>query len=62
MPGTSNSDELAEVAVDRGLDSDRARGHLEQAVADDDVAQANGRYWVMRKGEYAFHEYDYPEP
>jgi len=34
---------------------------LQQAAANDDVVCVNDRYWVVRKGEFAFDTYDHPE-
>lgn len=42
-------------------DIDKPRVLLEKAEANNDVVCVNDRYWVIRKGEFAFREYDHPE-
>lgn len=34
---------------------------LQQAVVNGDVICVNSQYWIVRKGKFAFHEYDHPE-
>jgi|APHM01.1.fsa_nt_gi hypothetical protein len=31
----------------------------EAAIEAEDIVCANGRHWIVRKGEFAFHEYDH---
>lgn len=58
-PGITR-EEFLEAAVDRGISSD-AEELLRQAIDREDVLEFDGRYWVMRKGRFAFTEYDHPE-
>ncbi|MFC5278663.1 hypothetical protein ACFPM1_07830 [Halorubrum rubrum] len=56
-----DEDEIGDLANDElDVDDDHARELLATALERGDVVQAGGHYWVMRKGEYAFHEYDHP--
>jgi len=34
---------------------------LDRAESEGDVVCFAGRYWIVRKGEFAFEEYDHPE-
>lgn len=50
-------DEIQDVAPD-GVDD--VRGHIEHAVDQDDIIVMNEKHWIVRKGEFGFHEYDHP--
>ena len=54
-PGAT-ADEIASTAT-----VDNAEGLLNQAEANNDIVCVNDRYWIVRKGEFAFDEYDHPE-
>ncbi len=43
-----------------GLDGDDAHEVLEAAEAAGDGIERGGKYWVVRKGEFAFGEFDHP--
>lgn len=58
----STADEIAELAVERGVDENAARDLLATAVANGDVMEADAKHWIVRKGKFAFHEYDHPKP
>jgi len=50
-------DDFQEIVVDHGGDPDAAVELLEQAVASEDVVQADGKFWIVRKGQYAYSEF-----
>ncbi len=52
---------LVAMTTEEGFDADDAREWLEDAEAVGDVIERNDKYWVVRKGEYAFGEYDHPK-
>ena len=54
-PG-STADEIE--AISEGED---AQMFLQEATSNDDVVCVNDRYWIVRKGEFGYHEYDHPE-
>lgn len=54
-PGLT-ADELSPKVTTTGVEE-----LLQQAAANDDVVCVNDRYWVVRKGEFAFDTYDHPE-
>ncbi len=54
-------EELADLARDRGVTDTDLRELLSEAVNNEDVVEFDGRYWVMRTGEYRFNRYDHPE-
>ncbi len=54
------AEELAELATEVGLEADDASQWLEDAEAAGDVIERYDHYWVVRKGEYAFSEFDHP--
>ncbi len=54
------AEELVEMATDDGLDADDARQWLEDAEAASDVIERGSKYWVVRKGKFAFGEFDHP--
>lgn len=35
---------------------------LGKAAAAEDVVCVSDRYWIVRKGEFAYDQYDYPDP
>lgn len=45
--------------AEKGLDPGSAMDLLNQAIQSGDVVEANGRYWIVRKGRFAFSEYDH---
>lgn len=53
------ADDVADLAADRGVDGD-VHELLETAVANNDVMEADGKHWIVRKGKYGYHEYDHP--
>jgi len=59
-PGLS-AEELVAMSTDEGFDAGDARGWLQEALERNDVLEFDGKYWVMRSGEYAFAEFDHPE-
>lgn len=59
-PGKTN-EEIADLATEHGISSGRVEGLLTEAVDQEDLLEFDNRYWVMRKEEYAFTEYDHPE-
>jgi len=60
-PGASRN-ELRELAgdVDRAIDPDAVDDLLDDALAREDVLEANGSHWVMRTGRFHPDEYDHP--
>jgi len=40
---------------------DNTKELLDRAEASNDIVCVNDRYWVVRKGEFAFEEYDHPK-
>lgn len=63
-PGLT-AEEFGEVAEQHGVDAATARDLLLEARDAEDVVSAGGlageaRFWVMRKGKYAFDAYDHP--
>jgi len=56
-----DAEALVEMATDEDFDADDARGWLQDALDENDVLERNGKYWVVRTGEYAFGEFDHPE-
>lgn len=59
-------DEVLEVVAENpGISTEKFPGDeelLEKAVQDGDVVRFNGRHWIVRKGKFAFSEYDHPDP
>ncbi len=55
------AEELVAMATDEGFDAADARGWLQDALNRNDVLERDGKYWVVRKGEYAFDKFDHPE-
>jgi len=53
--------ELVAMATDESFDAADARGWLQEALERNDVLERDGKFWVVRKGEYAFDEFDHPE-
>jgi hypothetical protein len=53
------AEELTELAIDDDPDADNARQLLEDAEVRGDVFEFNGKYWVVRQGEYSFGEFDH---
>lgn len=51
-PG-AGADDISDFAVDRGIDSGLEE-LFDEAVDREDIVEADDKYWVMRKGEYAF--------
>lgn len=49
--------EFRERVAERGENSDTAVESLEQAVASEDVVKADGKFWIVRNGQYAYSEY-----
>jgi hypothetical protein len=45
--------EFREVVSDLGGDRDATVELLEQAVRSADVVEADGKYWIVRKGKYS---------
>ncbi|MFC6613682.1 hypothetical protein ACFQAS_01695 [Halopenitus salinus] len=60
-PGCT-TDELVDVVDEKEVASEQARELLEIALRHNRVLEADSKYWAIRKGEYAFQEYDHPEP
>ena len=60
-PGVSRG-ELRELAgdVDLAIDPDAVDNLLDDALAREDVLEANGSHWVMRAGRFHPDEYDHP--
>lgn len=54
-------EEITDLAHDRGITDTDLSGVLSKAVNDDDLLEFDGRYWVMRTGNYRFHQYNHPE-
>ena len=54
-PGAT-ADEIASTAT-----VDDPKALLQQAAAEDDVVCVDDRYWIVRKGEFAYDTYDHPE-
>lgn len=61
-PGKT-SDELMDLTADYAfnLTNEGLEALLEEAGKRKDVLEFDNQYWVMRKEEYAFSEYDHPE-
>lgn len=57
-----NTDGLADLAGDHGIDDARVSHLLLEALEAGDVIEADSKYWVVRVGQYAFGEYEHPEP
>ncbi len=54
------AEELVEMATDEGYAADDAREWLEAALEAEDVIEFDGKHWVVRKGRFAYDEYDHP--
>jgi len=54
------AEELVEMASEEGYDSDDAEEWLETALEAEDVIEFDGKHWVVRKGRFAYDEYDHP--
>jgi len=54
------AEELVAMAADEGYDAADARSWLQDALDNTDVLERDEKFWVVRKGEYAFGEYDHP--
>lgn len=54
-PGLTADEIVSTATVD---DPDKL---LDRAKLEGDVVSFAGRYWIVRKGEFAFDEYDHPE-
>jgi hypothetical protein len=52
--------ELVEMMEEEGFDADDARQWLQEALGAHDVIEFGDKHWVVRKGKYAFDEYDHP--
>lgn len=48
------AEELVAIATGEGFDADDTRDWLEEALDEHDVIEFDGKYWVMRSGEYAW--------
>jgi len=55
-----NAEELVEMAAEEGYGADEAREWLEAALEAEDVIEFDGKHWVVRKGRFAYAEYDHP--
>ncbi len=55
------AEELIAMAADEGFNAVDARGWLHDAHDESDVLEFDGKYWVVRAGEYAFGAFDHPE-
>jgi len=56
----NEAEELVEMATDEGFNADQVRCWLEDALAAEDVIKFDGKYWVVRKGKFAYDDYDHP--
>lgn len=59
-PGRISND-IVDLAADRGVTDTDIREILSEAIGNDDLVVFDGRYWVMRIGKYRFNRYDHPE-
>ena len=57
-PGVDTG-EFRKLVSSQDDDPDTAVALLQQAVESKDVIEADGRFWIVRKGKYAFSEYDH---
>jgi len=54
------AEELVAMATEEGYGADEAREWLEAALEAEDVIEFDGKHWVVRKGRFAWSEYDHP--
>jgi len=54
------AEELVKMATEEGYDSDDAEKWLDTALEAEDVIEFDGKHWVVRKGRFAWSEYDHP--
>jgi len=53
-------EELVEMATEEGYAANEARGWLQDALEEEDVIEFDGKHWIVRKGRFAYDEYDHP--
>lgn len=56
----SSVEGITELAVAEGHDEDNVRHLLARGVKFGDIIEAGGKHWVVRKGNFAFQEYERP--
>jgi len=54
------AEELIEKATDEGYVAGDAEEWLESGLESEDVIEFDGKHWVVRKGKFAYDEYDHP--
>jgi len=54
------AEKLVEMATDEGYAAEDAREWLDAAVDTEDVIEFDGKHWVVRKGRFAWSEYNHP--
>jgi len=54
------AEELVDSAVEEGIDAEQAEEFLNHALAEEDVIEFGGKHWIVRKGRFAYEEYDHP--
>jgi len=54
------AEELVEMTTDEGFSAEDAVEWLEAALAAEDVIEFDDKHWVVRKGKFAYDEYDHP--
>jgi len=55
------AEELVETATDEGFGAEETHEWLQTALEAEDVIEFDGKHWVVRKGRFAYDEYDHPD-
>jgi hypothetical protein len=54
------AEELVDMATAEGYTAEETREWLEEALEANDIIEFDDKHWVVRKGKFAYDEFDHP--